>query len=92
MENVSSDLNSIWNSGRYLLTVPNQAGKQCYLKLTFDQCRRMGREQYQKTEWGQEQIIDFVQKLGFLQDTDDLAKVEHFRVVTKVCTYVHNTL
>lgn len=81
LKNVSNDLESIWISGKYILSVPAQAGKECQLKLSFGHFH----QQDQTSEWGQEQINDFVQKLGFLQDSADLEKVENFRIITKVC-------
>lgn len=80
LKNVSNDLENIWMSGKYVLSVPTQAGKECQLRLLFDHFHQQG----QTSEWGQEQIIDFVQKIGFVQDSAELEKVENFRIVTKV--------
>ena len=85
VENVSNDLRSVWKSGKYSFSVPANPGKQCHLKLSFDHYRKIENEKEQKCEWEPDQINDFVQKLGFLQDKEDMTKVEHFRLVTKVC-------
>ena len=82
VENVSSDLESISKSGEYVFSIATQPGEKCQLMLRFKSHYNAEGDMEQVSEWGQENIFDFNQKLGFLQEKHHL--VDHFRKMMKV--------
>lgn len=84
VENVSSDLENISKSGEYVFSIATRPEEMCQLFLRFKQHGSIEGIKEQVFEWGQEQCFDFEQKLGFLQESHQLIKVNHFRKVMKV--------
>ena len=85
VENVSNDLQQIWESGKYHYQFPPSLEEQCKLVLIFSRYTKEKDEKQMIIEWDSEQIRDFVQKLGFLQNKDERRTADHFCELTKVC-------